>query len=196
MRSRKPAGGPTRLLFEYAGDYEHPGYGRISIDLEGGALHWRFRGLSGTLNHCHYDVFEVPEDPTAIAPDMLAITFLYDREGNINRLSALFEPQGPDIFFTRVAGGAGFDPQFLAGCAGTYQGGATRHVVKLEEGGTLTLSPTDQPTYHLVPYADRVFLIKELEGYRVEFWIGEEDKVEKILFHQPNGTFVAERSSE
>jgi hypothetical protein len=35
--------------------------------------------------------------------------------------------------------------------------------------GQITLSPTGQPTYVLVPYRDRIFKIKELEGFRVEF---------------------------
>ena len=57
----------------------------------GDALHWRFRGLAGPLAHRHYDVFEVPEQPGGFSPDLLAITFGYDREGNIDRLSAPFE---------------------------------------------------------------------------------------------------------
>jgi hypothetical protein len=64
----------SRPLAEYAGDYEHPGYGRITIDVVGDALHWRFHGLSGELTHRHYDVFEVPENPMMLSPDLLAPT--------------------------------------------------------------------------------------------------------------------------
>ena len=190
--ARKPSAGPTRPLAEYVGDYDHPGYGRITIDATGEALHWRFRSLTGALTHRHYDVFEVPEQPDTLSPDLLAITFGYDREGNINRLSAPLEVQVSDIVFTRVARGEVLDPEFRVSCVGTYQG-AIKHVVALDGDGQLTLLPTGQPTYCLVPYVDRVFSIKELEGYRVEFQRDDAGVVGTIIFHQPNGTFVAQR---
>jgi hypothetical protein len=193
--ARRPGAGPSRPLAEYAGDYEHPGYGRITIDANGDALHWRFHGLSGELTHRHYDIFEVPENPVMLSPDLLAITFAYDREGNINRLSAPFEALVADITFARVAGGDVLDPAFRACCAGTYQNGPTKHVVALDADGQLTLSPTGQPTYLLLPYRDRTFTIKELEGFRVEFQRDEAGGVDTIIFHQPNGTFLARRIS-
>jgi CubicO group peptidase (beta-lactamase class C family) len=47
--ARKPAAGPTRPLAEYTGHYDHPGYGRITVELDGDALRWRYRGLSAAL---------------------------------------------------------------------------------------------------------------------------------------------------
>lgn len=190
--ARKSAAAPMRPLAEYVGDYEHPGYGRITIAAVDEVLHWHFRSLSSALTHRHYDVFEVPEAPDTLSPDLLAITFAYDREGNINRLSAPFEAQVADIVFTRVARGDALDPTFRASCIGTYEG-AVKHVVALDADGQLTLSPTGQPTYRLVPYMDRVFSVMELEGYRVEFQRDDAGVVETIIFHQPNGTFSARR---
>lgn len=190
--AQKPGAGPTRPLAEYAGDYEHPGYGRIAISVADTALHWRFRNLAGALNHRHYDVFEVQENPGELSPDLLAITFQYDREGNINRLSAPFEAQVADIVFNRVAAGDVLDLAFRESCVGTYQG-AIRHFVALDADGQLTLSPVGQPTYHLAPYMDRIFKIIELEGYRVEFQRADHGVVDTIVFHQPNGTFSARR---
>jgi hypothetical protein len=177
------------------GDYEHPGYGRITIEAVGDALHWRFRGLSGELTHRHYDVFEVPENPMMLSPDLLAITFGYDREGNISRVSAPLEPLVTDIVFGRIAGGEVLDPAFRESCVGTYQNGPIKHVVALDADGQITLSPTGQPTYFLVPYQNRTFTLKELEGYRVEFQRDEAGVVDTIIFHQPNGTFQARRIS-
>jgi hypothetical protein len=34
----------------------------------------------------------------------------------------------------------------------------------------------------------------ELEGFRVEFHLGPDGKVDELIFHQPNGTFVARRA--
>jgi len=193
--TRKADIGPSRPLAEYIGDYEHPGYGRFTIDAVGDALHWRFHGLSGELTHRHYDTFEVPENPMMLSPDLLAVTFSYDREGSIDRLSAPFEPLVADIVFRRVATGDVLDPAFREACVGTYQNGPTKHIVALDSNRELTLSPTGQPTYLLVPYRDRTFKIKELEGFRVEFSRDEGGIVSTIIFHQPNGTFLARRIS-
>ena len=68
------------------------------------------------------------------------------------------------------------------------------HVVALDAEGELTLSPSDQPTYRLVPYQGRIFEIATLKGFRVEFQPdGESDVVASIVFHQPNGTFQGRR---
>lgn len=190
--ARRP-GGPSHALPDYQGEYEHPGYGRIGIDERDGALRWRCRGLSGPLLHRHYDVFEVPEQAGVLAPDLLAISFGYDRDGNIDRLWAPFEPAVSDIVFRRLPQGEALDPAFRAACVGTYRCGVQVHVVALDADGELTLSPSDQPTYRLSPYAGRVFKIVTLEGFRVEFQPSEAGVVETIVFHQPNGTFLGRR---
>src|SRR5262249_36581393 len=64
--------------------------------------------------------------------------------------------------------GDALDPAFRQSCAGTYQHGPIKHIVALDADGQLTLSPTDQPTYLLVPHQDRSFTIRELKGFRVK----------------------------
>ena len=194
--TRKPNAAPTRALAEYTGVYEHPGYGRITIEAKDEALQWQYGGLAGELEHRHYDVFEVPETPGMLSPDLLPMTFCYDREGNIDRLSAPFEPMVADIVFLRTASGDVLDPTFKQSCCGCYQGGATRHRVALGADGQLTLSPKGQLIFHLVPYRDRTFSIKELEGFRVEFLPGASGTIDEILFHQPTGTYTAQRVSD
>jgi CubicO group peptidase (beta-lactamase class C family) len=106
--SRKPATQPGRDLADYAGDYEHPGYGRITITYAEGKLHWAFRGMSEPLAHRHYDTFELPEAPKSpggLLPGQLALSFSNDREGNIASVAVPFEPLVKDIAFTRIAAG-------------------------------------------------------------------------------------------
>lgn len=191
--ARKPDTKPSHALADYAGEYAHPGYGRITIEVIDEALHWNFRGISSRLTHRHYDVFEVPETTDVLSPDLLAISFGYDREGNIDRLSAPFEPLVADIFFRRQPSGEALDPAFRAACVGTYRTGPQTHVVALDVDGQLTLSPSDQPTYRLTPYQGCIFTIASLDGFRVEFQRGDTQLVETIVFHQPNGTFRARR---
>ena len=49
-----------------------------------------------------------------------------------------------------------------------------------------------QPAYRLAPEQGRRFRIVELEGFVVEF-CGEGAIVDEVVFHQPNGTVVAQR---
>ena len=95
--TRRPNSRPSHDLADYAGDYDHPGYGRITITHAEGKLNWAYRGMSEPLAHRHYDTFELPEAPGRLLPDGLAISFSTDREGNIASLAAPFEPLVKDI---------------------------------------------------------------------------------------------------
>jgi CubicO group peptidase (beta-lactamase class C family) len=181
-------------LADYAGDYEHPGYGRITITHAEGKLNWAYRGMFEPLAHRHYDTFELPEAPGRLLPDRLAISFSTDREGNIASLAAPFEPLVKDIVFTRSPAGDCTDPAFRQHCTGTFSHGGTTVVVGQDNDGQLTLTFGSQPTCKLRPYQNRTFVIDELEGFRVEFHPGPDGEAGELILHQPNGTFVARRA--
>jgi hypothetical protein len=110
--SRRPITRPSRDLVDYAGDYAHPGYGRITITPTEGMLRWAFRGMAEPLAHRHGDTFELPEAPESpggLLPGGLAVAFSADRDGAIASLAVPFEPMVKDIVFTRVRAGAGCD---------------------------------------------------------------------------------------
>jgi hypothetical protein len=106
-KARRANTQPAHELAAYAGDYDHPAYGMMSIKERNGALHWSWRGLFAAMLHRHYETFELPEVPDRHVPDRLPITFLTDRDGNIVSLSAPLEPAVKDIVFTRLATGRG-----------------------------------------------------------------------------------------
>jgi CubicO group peptidase (beta-lactamase class C family) len=191
--ARKPDTQPSHDLAEYAGTYEHPGYGQMIITRTGDTLHWAYRGLEATLSHRHYDTFDVPRLPYELNPDRLPITFTTDRDGNIANLSAQLEPMVADIVFRRAPAGDCMDATFRKACVGRYRHGSLFHAVAQEADGQLTLKPDFQPTYHLRPYQGGIFTIVELEGFRTEFRRGADGAVHELVFHQPNGTFIAKR---
>jgi CubicO group peptidase (beta-lactamase class C family) len=186
---------PAHALAAYAGEYDHPAYGVMSVREQDGSLFWTWRGMSAALTHRHYETFELPEAADRLLPDRLAITFLTDRDGNIVSLSAPLEPAVKDIVFTRLAAGDCTDPAFRARCVGRFKSGAITHRLTMDSEGRLTLKPDYQPTYRLAPEQGRRFRIVELEGFVVEFG-GEESTIDEVIFHQPNGTFVAQRVAE
>ncbi len=132
---------PSHDLADYAGDYDHPGYGRITITHAEGKLHWAFRGMSEPLAHRHYDTFELPEAPEApggLLPGQLVLSFSTDREGNIASVAVPFEPLVKDIAFTRIAAGDCTNPAFRQRCTGTFRQGSTTVVVAQDNNGELT----------------------------------------------------------
>ena len=183
---------PAHELAAYAGDYEHPAYGVMSIKEQDGALHWSWRGMFAAMTHRHYETFELPEVPDRLLPDGLPITFLTNRDGIIVSLSAPLEPMVKDIVFARLASGDCTDAAFRKRCVGIFKGGPTAHRVTLDAEGQLVLKPDNQPAYRLAPEHGRRFRIVELEGFVVEFR-GEGTIVDEMIFHQPNGTFIAKR---
>ena len=183
---------PAHALAAYGGDYQHPAYGMMSIREQDGALHWSWRGMFAALTHRHYETFETPEVPDRLLPDWLAITFLTDRDGNIVSLSTPLEPLVRDIVFARLAAGECMDAAFRERCVGIFKGGATTHTVTRDEERRLVLKSDYQPAYRLAPEQGRRFRIVELEGFVVEF-VGEGTIIDEVIFHQPNGTFIAKR---
>ncbi|MBR0826946.1 serine hydrolase [Bradyrhizobium manausense] len=185
---------PAHALSAYAADYAHPAYGVIEIRERDGALHWSWRGMGAPLSHWHFETFMTPEIDQ-FHPDNLPITFQTDREGNIAHLSVPLEPTVKDIVFERRAAGDCLDPAFRARCVGQFRSGAITHRVTLDSEGRLILKPDYQPAYRLEPQQGRRFRVAELEGFAVEFR-GEGESIGQIIFHQPNGTSIADRVVE
>ena len=57
---------PSHALSDYAGTYEHPGYGQVTITANGSGLELQFDSHKTKLNHFHYDVFEIPDAQTVV----------------------------------------------------------------------------------------------------------------------------------
>ena len=197
--SRHSGTQPSHALDDYVGGYAHPAYGHIEITRDGdgsSGLHWQWRGLGGSLAHRHYDVFTTPEKPAEFHPDNMALTFLYDREGSIDRIAAQFEPLVAEIVFQRVAAGDVMDPAFRALCTGTYTHSGRRIEVRCDAEEALSLTIAGQPTRRLVPADGRTFHIAQFEGFRVEFRRPSPSIVDALIFHEPGGIFLAPRAVE
>jgi hypothetical protein len=56
-RQRRPGTRPSRPLADYAGEYEHPAYGRATVNVSEGRLHWAWSGFRVPLEHFYLDTF-------------------------------------------------------------------------------------------------------------------------------------------
>ncbi|MGL5871436.1 MAG: serine hydrolase [Xenococcaceae cyanobacterium] len=89
---------PSHSLEDYVGEYEHPGYGQIAIELKEKYLKAIYYSLTFELKHYHYNIFE------ARSPDwdeIKLISFSSNTQGNIDRLSVDLEPSIKDIIFVK-----------------------------------------------------------------------------------------------
>lgn len=102
---KKPGTSPSHPLADYAGTYEHPGYGQVTVSVVGDGLELQVDDVKAPLRHFHYDVFEIGDAKTVV-PIQGRATFLTSTKGIVDRLALPFEPALPDRIFTR-AGPAG-----------------------------------------------------------------------------------------
>jgi CubicO group peptidase (beta-lactamase class C family) len=189
-QNRKSGTQPSHPLEEYAGEYEHPGYGVISITKEGETLKAKFNSPDGALSHYHYDVFEVAGEGEG---PKQKISFTTDIRGNISSLSVQLEPSVKDIVFNRAASKAVLEKSFLEKFVGKYDLMGTEIAIALKEEKTLTLTVPGQPVYELVPFKGAEFTLKGLQGYSVEFKMDASGAVTEAVFHQPTGTVSAKK---
>ena len=90
---------PSRELSAYAGNYEDPAYGTLSITCEDGALHFHYYALTAKLKHYHYDTFLATfKEPGLTA--QLKLTFNLDVNGEV--ATATIGERWFDAEFTRV----------------------------------------------------------------------------------------------
>ncbi len=101
LSERKANTHPSHELKDYAGSYENPGYGVITVQPAGDRFTATLNKLSFPLHHYHYDVFESPPNFT-VAVDIGKLRFLSNMSGEIDGIAAPFEPEAPEIIFSRV----------------------------------------------------------------------------------------------
>lgn len=93
---------PTHPLADYAGAYEHPGYGVLRVAHQGGRLVLTLDELSAPLEHFHYDVFRTTRDSGATNRlDAARVTFTYGSNGKVETVAIPLEAAVSPIVFKR-----------------------------------------------------------------------------------------------
>ncbi len=189
-KDRKLNTKPSHPLEDYAGDYEHPGYGVLAIKKEGGRLKGVFNSISFNIKHYHYDIFEMSNEFFDMTEK---VSFFIDNKGNISSLSVQLEDSVEAIVFTKMPEKKMKERSFLEKFVGEYLLGEMTVTVSLRGDNELVLFVPGQPQYELVPYKGTEFNLKNLTGYSVEFIVGKAGKVTEAKVTQPNGVFTAKK---
>jgi CubicO group peptidase (beta-lactamase class C family) len=93
---------PSRPLAQFAGTYEHPAYGAVTIAEKNGGLALTYRDETVAFDHFHFDVFiDAPTPDTREWTPRQRITFNGSASGRIDSVAIPFEPAIPPIVFIR-----------------------------------------------------------------------------------------------
>ena len=100
--NRKQGTHPSHDLPAYVGVYENPAYGTLKVESKGNGFTVSINKLSVNVEHYHYDIFSVPDDPDEQFGGT-KFKFITATDGNIDSVSAPLEPAlDHDIVFKRV----------------------------------------------------------------------------------------------
>ncbi|MDE0560484.1 serine hydrolase [Algoriphagus sp. NF] len=185
---------PSHILMDYTGTYEHPGYGKMEIDLKNDTLFVQTGLLGGFLEHKDYDTFNMyliyQGEPNK--DNAFPFQFVSNMTGDISGLKAPFEPALDPIEFKRTPKENELSIDDLKKYEGAYLLMGVQEVkVYIKEEKLYAFVP-GQPEYELVNIGEHEFNLKVLEGFKVKF--EEKDgEIIAVSFIQPNGTFRGEK---
>jgi hypothetical protein len=179
-------------LEEYVGMYEHPGYGKLAVELVDGKLQATYNDLIFVLGHWHYDVFVVAQEKQdmIVSFEGTKFTFCNNANGDIGELIVPFEPTADDICFKRRALEKHATLEYLRQFTGAYEIHGYIVEVVIRDHALMAIIP-GQPNYELLPTCENEFTVKEMAGTTVRFVMDANNKVDEILMIHPYGAFSA-----
>ena len=181
VSDRKSNTKPARPLTEYAGDYDHPGYGRIKIGLDGERLTMSYHKFKTPLDHWHYEVFRAPADRQNEL-ELMRVQFHGDLSGELASLTVPIEPNVDPTSFTRQPPAEMRERKFLEGLAGEYDNGGVPVTILVREDNVLQYSVLGN-VRDLVPVRGTYFRIKDLSGAAVEFMRDPAGQADRMVIY-------------
>lgn len=192
--NRKTGTKPSHPLADYAGVFTNPGYGSLTVNLQGDSLQGEFNSFHLALIHYHYDQFNgVPRGADYDDADPFKITFHTNATGEISKLSIPIEFGVKDIEFTREVKALTVQKSELEKYTGDYELNGITAKVYIKNDTTLMVLVPGQPDYELVPVKKDEFNFKSLNGFSIRFTVNDKNVATELFFVQPNGTFKATR---
>jgi CubicO group peptidase (beta-lactamase class C family) len=189
---RRSGTAPAHKLDEYAGEYEHPGYGLIQIELREGRLNLSYNQIGAPLEHWHYEVFNALKNPKDPAFEDQKVQFLTNVKGAVDSLAVAMEPRLKPIVFSKRPAARLSDAAFLKRFVGAYELAATTVNVRLN-GNALVLDQPGQPSVTLIPAEDDSFKVKEQSGLSIRFVAADDPSGGAMMLDTSGAVFIAKR---
>lgn len=188
--NKTPNSSPTHSLAEYTGKYNHKAYGVFTIEVKNDSLWAHFTREKAYLKHVHYDIFTpyLVKGNIVKTDEGLGFNFNFQTNdlGDIAGVQLKLEPTLTPLVFERSPVEVAISKENLNNYVGSYMLSGTELKVSVKKENVMLFVP-GQPEYTLIPVKENEFIIKGLAGYKAEF------KGDKLILHQPNGVFTAEK---
>jgi CubicO group peptidase (beta-lactamase class C family) len=192
---RRPGTTPAHKLEEYAGEYEHPGYGIIKIELRESKLNFTYNNIEAPLEHWHFEVFRALKNPKDPEFEDQKVQFLTNVNGYVDGLSVAFEPSVKPIVFALRPDARLSDPLYLKRFTGEYELAGRTLGVRLK-GSVLVLDSQGGVTVTLVPDRDDGFKVKEQSTNSLRFVSEKDQPASALALETPAGVFTAKRKAK
>lgn len=191
---RKTGTHPSHDLKQYLGEYQNPGYGIVTIAQDGDRFKLTLNQVNRSLEHYHYDVFQVPDSPHDDFAK-LKVMFRSDMNGDISSLSMPLETNVQDIVFTRMPDKQLTERAFVEPFTDQYElpGAPVPLTISLRGDHTLVANVPGQPDLELVPKRGTTFDLKDLAGFSIEFKKDTTGKVTEAVLSQPDTVTIAKK---
>ena len=174
---------PSHSLADYVGEYAHPVYGILKIEMKNSELQFNLGRIQLPLTHFHYDRFDTPDDELY---GKRSVNFLTNPQGDVNKVVMSIDEA--EATFTRQA--EILDSQLLTQLAGTYKTPTEGKLqVVLKEDNFLYLLFPGEPELKLIPYKNLTFQAEKFSDMIFEF-VMENGQVSALKQREPSGEYV------
>ena len=175
---------PSHALEDYAGEFEHPTYGVLTVAKQDEGLLFEFHKIRLPMSHFHYDRFDTADDEEE---GKWSVSFSTSPQGEVDK--ALVSLDEAEVTFARRVPAALSALATLRAYAGTYETptGAKLEVV-LKENGALGIVFPGQPFQALQPWKPHRFRVKEFSDLITEFVVSE-GRVTEMKRIDPSGEY-------
>jgi CubicO group peptidase (beta-lactamase class C family) len=177
---RVPNTKPSHALADYAGAYENPAYGVMTIGLKDNQLQFDFHKMRFPMAHFHYDRFDTPDDEQ---DGKWSVNFRTNPQGDID--CAVMSLDEAEAAFVRKADT--IDPKLMSQMAGAYETpGGVKIQVMLAPSGGLTLVLPGQPVMPLTQVKGLTFRTPRFSDLTFEFVV-QDHQVTGLKQKDPSG---------
>ena len=191
---RKAGTKPAHELPEYAGDYVHPGYGRMTVRLAGERLQLGYNGFTSPLDHWHYEVFKAPADRQN-ALELTEVMFQNDFAGEVSGLTVTMDPNVAPIVFERKPPAEMSERKFLDALAGEYELPNTTASISVRDDNVLLWTQLGR-VRELEPLRGTTFRVKGVTGTTVEFLRDAAGRADRAAIHSTGQESIVVKRGE
>jgi CubicO group peptidase (beta-lactamase class C family) len=183
---RVPGTKPSHNLADYAGVYENPAYGAMTIGLKDNQLQFDFHKIRLPMTHFHYDRFDTPDDEQN---GEWSVNFRTDPQGDID--AAVMSLDEAEAIFVRKPDT--IDPKLMSQLAGAYETpGGVNIQVALAADGKLSLLLPGQPGLPLTQLKGLTFRNPRFSDLTFEFVV-QDGQVKGLKQKDPSGELTFPR---